>query len=623
MVAVVGTVAGWLVGLARRSSRGRSRRGAGRCRAAGERARPAGARTRGGRCRRRDRRDRRRHLRSRPRRRALRPARLGRRSPRSRSSSPRSLGGAADESRLAEGEAAGLVLLLLPGLIAFAAAVAAARLFGPLVRLARRLVDRSVGARLAAVTLGRGPGAAAVTVAFLTLAFALALLAEGYRATLVRAEGDQASFAVPLDFVVREDLKSLVPGSRCRAARALRRCSPADPRPSPSCGSARARETPRGSAGSRCSACPSREISRVHGWRDGFSDRSRASLAAAVAPPAGTRRPGHPARLEAPIRGRPRRRLPPRDDRDGRRALSARSTSARSRPHAPTRVDRALPRRLRGGTLVALELVPPRLDDRGADAGSRARRPPPARGARRRRGVDRRRRCRRPPRSRTASTSATGSRSRAMRGCGPDRPRTASPPAVLVTPRLGVLAGGEGGTLALAIGGSRVPVRVAAIVDHFPGTERGRRDRRSRQPRDGRQHPGSGRRADERGLARRPLRAGRHGRRGASSRAPPFRGVEAVSRRGVARRGARRPPRARHAARPRLGRRRRAAPRRARARAHRPLRPARRQGRPLRPRGPGRGAVAAPAHRACPGARRRRWRAFSPARSPARCSRCS
>ena len=103
------------------------------------------------------------------------------------------------------------MLLLLPGLIAFAAAVAAARLFGPLVRLAGRLLHRSVGARLAAVTLGRGPGAAAVTVAFLTLAFALALLAEGYRATLVRAEGDQASFAVPLDIVVREDLKSLVP----------------------------------------------------------------------------------------------------------------------------------------------------------------------------------------------------------------------------------------------------------------------------------------------------------------------------------------------------------------------------------------------------------------------------
>ncbi len=37
--------------------------------------------------------------------------------------------------------------------------------------------------------------------------------------------------------------------------------------------------------------------------------------------------------------------------------------------HAATHFDRALPARLRGGKLVALELVPPRLVDRGADAG--------------------------------------------------------------------------------------------------------------------------------------------------------------------------------------------------------------------------------------------------------------
>ena len=41
---------------------------------------------------------------------------------------------------------------------------------------------------------------------------------------------------------------------------------------------------------------------------------------------------------------------------------------------------------------------------------------------------------------------------------------------MLVTPRLAALVGGVGGTLALQIGGRRVPVRVAAVVDHFPGT---------------------------------------------------------------------------------------------------------------------------------------------------------
>ena len=131
------------------------------------------------------------------------------------------LGGAADQSRLDDSEGTGLILLLLPGLIAFAAAVVAARLFGPFVRLAGRLLHKSVGARLAAVTLGRGPGAAAVTVAFLTLAFALALLAEGYRATLVQAESDQAAFAVPRHRRPRGPQVSHS-RSRCGAARAIR-----------------------------------------------------------------------------------------------------------------------------------------------------------------------------------------------------------------------------------------------------------------------------------------------------------------------------------------------------------------------------------------------------------------
>ena len=64
--------------------------------------------------------------------------------------------------------------------------------------------------RLAAIGLARGPGAAVATVAFLTIAFAVALLAEGYRATLVRGDREQAAFQVPHDVVVREDLRNLV-----------------------------------------------------------------------------------------------------------------------------------------------------------------------------------------------------------------------------------------------------------------------------------------------------------------------------------------------------------------------------------------------------------------------------
>ena len=46
------------------------------------------------------------------------------------------LGGVAGEERLATSDSAGLILLLLPGLLALAAAIAAARLFPPLARLA-------------------------------------------------------------------------------------------------------------------------------------------------------------------------------------------------------------------------------------------------------------------------------------------------------------------------------------------------------------------------------------------------------------------------------------------------------------------------------------------------------
>ena len=184
------------------------------------------------------------------------------------------LGGAADESRLAE----------RPGRRPRAAPPARA----DRVRRRRRggarssarssgwpggVLHRSVGARLAAVTLGRGPGAAAVTVAFLTLAFALALLAEGYRATLVQAESDQAAFAVPLDIVVREDLKSLVPvldaAPLARYAalgrRRRRRTGGADPR--------QRRRTPRESAGSPCSAFRPPETAQLHGWRSDFAGR--------------------------------------------------------------------------------------------------------------------------------------------------------------------------------------------------------------------------------------------------------------------------------------------------------------------------------------------------------------
>ncbi len=376
------------------------------------------------------------------------------------------LGGAADQSRLAESQNAGIVLLLLPGLIAFAAAVAAARLFGPLVRLAGRLLNRSVGARLAAVTLGRGPGAAAVTVAFLTLAFALALLAEGYRATLVQAESDQASFAVPLDIVVREDLKSLIPvldAAPLRRYAAITAGAEAIPvvRIRGSVGNAE------GVSGITVLGLPAAETAKLHGWRSDFSGASRASLASAITPPAASVVQGIPLRSRLRFDAGPgvvslRATIVTPDGRYGFVELGPLDQKA------PTHFDRALPARLRGGKLVSIELVPPRLVDRGADAGR------PLAGSLTLRGLD--------------AKSWLGEGGIALQPAGDGvtlayrinqendarirarQATDAAPPAVLVTPRLAELVGGVGGTLALEIGGRRVPVRVAAVVDHFPGT---------------------------------------------------------------------------------------------------------------------------------------------------------
>ena len=103
-----------------------------------------------------------------------------------------------------------------------------------------------------------------------------------------------------------------------------------------------------------------------------------------------------------------------------------------------------------------------------------------------------------------------------------------SPPRVLVTPRLGILAGGEGGKLALAIGGKQIPVEVAAIVERFPGTEGDAviGDIETLQTAVNTQVPGAGR-TNEIWLDTPPSAT----RATAAALArPPFRGVEAVSR---------------------------------------------------------------------------------------------
>jgi hypothetical protein len=434
------------------------------------------------------------------------------------------LGGAADESRLADGQGAGLVLLLLPGLISFAGAVAGARLFGPLVRIAGRHTRGRVGMRLAAVTLGRGPGAAAVTVAFLVLAFALAVLAEGYRATLARGENDQASFQVPLDVVVREDLSRLVPVLDAAPLERYRRLGggvDALPVLRIASGAGRAE----GITGVTVLGLPPSAITKLHGWRGDFAGASRSQLVSEVSPGRAVETHGVRVGSEISVTAGPGlvsvlATVAARDGSFTTVSLGTLDGTHTTALHAP------LPPRLRGGQLVLLELVPPKLQDRGADAGDALE------GMLRLSGLPlgdwvgeggvRARRIANGVELHYRITRASEARLRAV------QPTDAAPAAVLATPRVARLAGGVGGMVPLEIGGRQVLVRVAGTVDRFPGVSGDAviGDVGALETAINEQVPGAGR-TNEIWLAVPP---GHEAEVDAALARPPFRAVEAVSR---------------------------------------------------------------------------------------------
>jgi ABC-type lipoprotein release transport system permease subunit len=115
--------------------------------------------------------------------------------------------GQADAGALASSSATGTFLLLLPGLVTFVVAVGCARLLGPGLRLLERATrNAAASVRLAALSLARSPGHAAVAVTFLVASVGLGLFAVVYRGTLEQGNDERAAYQVPLDFVVQEDL---------------------------------------------------------------------------------------------------------------------------------------------------------------------------------------------------------------------------------------------------------------------------------------------------------------------------------------------------------------------------------------------------------------------------------
>jgi putative ABC transport system permease protein len=376
--------------------------------------------------------------------------------------------GSVDSTELAAGGAAPVVVLLLPGLLAFAAAVGASRLLPVVGRTFARRGTEDV--RLAGVSVARAPGAAGIAAAFLALAVGLAVLAEAYRSTLATGERDGAAFAVPADLVVREDLRTLVPVLR---AAPLSRFGaiPGVEAAYPVLRSAASAGPASSISGVTVLGVPAEALRAMPLWRGGWGT-SRSGLASAVEPRGSTRFRGvvlHGTALRLEVGPSLLSYRATVEQRDGSfRVVELGAADARRR----SILSVPLPAPARGGRLVALGLVPPRIIERGSDAGVALQGTTTVAlvggslsGWLGENGV-------------TVGESASTGALRFDYAVTPQRtarlrarqPTDDSPPPVAVTPELAELAGGVGGRLPLRIAGEQIPVRVAAVVERIPGT---------------------------------------------------------------------------------------------------------------------------------------------------------
>jgi hypothetical protein len=184
--------------------------------------------------------------------------------------------GSIGASQLASGGGTSAFLLLVPGLIVFASAVIAARLLVPVLRGLGRAGRRSgISLRLAAASLARNPGHAAIAATFLIASLGLALFAVAYRSTLLHGEHDEAAFTVPASYILSEDLSQLVPVLHGAPRSAL----PAAPVPALRLSG----NIPSGATFGFL-ALPGRSFSSVQGWRSDFAPEPLGVLGKRLAP---------------------------------------------------------------------------------------------------------------------------------------------------------------------------------------------------------------------------------------------------------------------------------------------------------------------------------------------------
>jgi hypothetical protein len=195
--------------------------------------------------------------------------------------------GGLDPERIAAGQGAGPVLLLLPALAFFATGVLLLRILPLTLRLAERLARRApLGARLGLLTAARRPGQVAAATSFLAVALGSALFSLNYEDTLERQARDEARFTTGARWRVVE--RSTQESSGSSDVTPLTRFARASAeRPSPVLRfDARLRE--RFASGASLSlevlALPSTLIPSLLGWRETFSGFTPAAIAASLRP---------------------------------------------------------------------------------------------------------------------------------------------------------------------------------------------------------------------------------------------------------------------------------------------------------------------------------------------------
>ncbi len=184
--------------------------------------------------------------------------------------------GSVDAQQLSGGGGTSAFLILVPALIVFAAAVLAARLLAPTLRALGRVGRQGpIALRLAAASLARHSGHAAIAATFLVASLGLALFAVSYRSTLLTGQREEARYTVPASFVLSEDLSQLVP--------VLHGAAPSR-YPSPPTQALRlSGNVPSGTTFTLL-GLPARQLGEVGGWRSDFASKPLTTLGRAISP---------------------------------------------------------------------------------------------------------------------------------------------------------------------------------------------------------------------------------------------------------------------------------------------------------------------------------------------------